>query len=230
VGTARSVRQRVGGQEVSAYRSKTMFAVDALRTKILAGDIGPGERFDVRRIAAELEMSITPVREALRVLQADGLVSYDEHRSISAMELKAEDAVELYLLRSSLESLATRLATDRWTDDDEAAIRGAHVEMTAAAKAGDPGRTSLANRTWHFAVYGAAHTRFVEPAITRLWVQIAWSATWSVPGRLQASVVEHQAITDALLARKPRQAEKLMREHINGGQRAVLEHGDDTRS
>ena len=89
------------------YKSKTMLAVDVLRERIVAGEISPGERFDVRKIAAEMEMSITPIREALRILQADGLVSYDEHRSISAMKLQPDDAEELYRLRAVVEGLAT---------------------------------------------------------------------------------------------------------------------------
>ena len=210
------------------YKSKTMLAVDALRDQFLTGTVERGQRFDVRRIAAELGMSITPVREALRILQADGLVNYDEHRSISAMQLQPDDAVEIYLLRSTLESLATRLASERWRANDETAIRLAHENMLAAAASGHSAGASEANRIWHFAVYAAARTRFVEPTISRLWSQVAWSSTWTVSGRLQTSVVEHAAITEAVLSRKPKQAEKLMREHITGGQRAVMEHGRST--
>jgi DNA-binding GntR family transcriptional regulator len=212
---------------MAGYKSKTTLAVEMLREKILLGEVGPGERFDVRNVAAELNMSITPVREALRILQADGLVAYDEHRSISAMQLNPDDAVELYLLRERLESLAARLAAHRWQADDADVIRRAHEEMVAAAGSeGGSEHAAEANRSWHFAVYRAARARFVEPNITRLWAHVAWSATWSVPGRLATSVREHAAITEAVLSRDAEAADRLMRLHIAGGHHVALEHGE----
>src|SRR4051794_38148026 len=114
------------------HRSKTSLAVAAMREMIIDARVPAGERFDVRGIATELGMSITPVREALRILEAEGLVLYNEHRSISAMELTAEDAKELYMLRSFLESMATEIAAETLTDDDVKAIEAAQQEMIEA--------------------------------------------------------------------------------------------------
>jgi DNA-binding GntR family transcriptional regulator len=207
-----------------AYKSKTMLAVDALRERIVAGEISPGERFDVRRIAAEMEMSITPIREALRILQADGLVAYDEHRSISAMTLQSVDAEELYQLRCVVEELATELAARHLDDGGREAILAAHADMLAAVAATDMERATQANRRWHFAVYGAGHTKFVEPVIERLWARYAWSTIYSIPGRVANSVTEHQAITDAVLAGDAKRAGKLMRSHILAGRRSLDGH------
>jgi len=209
------------------YRSKTSLAVAAMREMIIDGRVQAGERFDVRRIATELGMSITPVREALRILEAEGLVLYNEHRSISAMELTAEDARELYMLRSFLESMATEIAAENLTDDDVKAIEAAQQEMIEAARSGDPTRASNANRNWHFAIYRAARTKFVEPFIIRLWNQFAWSTIWKVPGRLERSVTEHQAITAALLERDGARAARLMKEHIGAGQDTVVDRQEN---
>ena len=206
------------------YKSKTMLAVDVLRERIVAGEISPGERFDVRKIAAEMEMSITPIREALRILQADGLVSYDEHRSISAMKLQPDDAEELYRLRAVVEGLATELAIQHLDDDGRQAIVAAHEDMKQAAAAGDVDRATLANRRWHFAVYGAGRSKFVEPVIERLWARYLWSTIYSIPGRLQASVSEHQEITDAIVAGQAKQAARLMRTHILAGLKSLDSH------
>lgn len=207
-----------------AYKSKTMLAVDALRDRILAGEIEPGERFDVRRIAAELEMSITPIREALRILQADGLVAYDEHRSISAMKLQPDDAEELYLLRAVVEQLAAELAAANRDESDCEAIRAAHADMLGAAKARDNEGAALANRHWHFAVYKAAKTKYIEPVIVRLWTRYAWSTIYTIPGRLEHSVAEHASITDAVLAGDAKLAGRLMRAHVLEGRKAVVRH------
>ncbi|GAA0562967.1 MULTISPECIES: GntR family transcriptional regulator [Actinomadura] len=205
------------------YRSKTSLAVDAMREMIIDGKVQAGERFDVRRIASELGMSITPVREALRILEAEGLVLYNEHRSISAMELTTEDAKELYTLRSFLESMATEIAAENLTDADLKEIEAAQQEMVEAAQSGDPTRASAANRKWHFAIYRSGRTKFVEPFIIRLWNQFAWSTIWRVPGQLERSVAEHQEITAALVARDGARAARLMREHIAAGRRAVVD-------
>jgi DNA-binding GntR family transcriptional regulator len=212
---------------VPVHLSKTMLAVELLREKIVNGEVAPGQRFDVKRLASEFDMSITPVREALRILQADGLVSYDEHRSISAMQLSEDDAKELYLLRSTLESMAAGMAAERWLPADEDKVRQAHAQMVKAVHDGDAAAASIANRAWHFAVYNSARSHFIEPIISRLWSQFAWSTIWSVPGRLEDSLVEHELITAAYLARDPELAATLMRKHVEGGQRAVIEHGEN---
>ena len=208
------------------YKTKTMLAVEALRSKLEAGEVGPGGRFDVRKLAAELSMSITPVREALRLLQAEGLVTYDEHRSISPMELTVDEAGELYLLRSTLESLATKLAAARMTPADGAEIVNCHSAMVRAVESGDDRGAIVANREWHNAVYRAAHARFVESYIHRLWNQVAWAAIWHTPGRLDQSVREHGDITALLVGDDSDKADKaaeLMRLHIVGSEQLVLD-------
>lgn len=211
---------------MTAYRSKTTVALEAIRERILSGEVSPGERFDVRSVAAELSMSITPIREALRILQTDGLVSYDEHRTISAMTLSGDDANELYVMRAMLESFATELAVARWTPENQARAADLHQEMVTAVQACDIAAASRANRAWHFAIYQAAATRFIEPTITRLWDQYAWNTIWSVPDRLTESVHDHAAILQAIQEGDATKASQLMRDHIGGGAEAVKMHGE----
>jgi DNA-binding GntR family transcriptional regulator len=210
------------------HKSKTALAVEALRDAILAGELTPGEPLSVRGLAQQLQMSITPVREALRFLQADGLVSYDEHRAISAVELSPQDADEVYVLRSLLESLATEWAVRRCTDDDVARIERAQAELEAAVAIGDEDRAHRVNRDWHFALYQASGSRYALAFITRLWVPFAWNTIWRVPGQLQRSVAEHAAITAAVRAREPERAAELLRDHLRSARTAVAayqEHG-----
>lgn len=162
-------------------------------------------------------MSITPVREALRILQADGLVSYDEHRAISVADLTSEDADEVYTLRAMLESLATTRAVERCDESDKETIRLAHDAMLAAVGGGDNNAIRRANQRWHFAIYSAARTRYVHSFVVRLWTRFDWNSSWDAPGRLTESVKEHQMIMDALLSGSAELAGVLMRQHITGG-------------
>lgn len=211
---------------MSGYKSKTTFALETIRERILSGEVARGERFDVRSLADELGMSITPVREALRILQTDGLVSYEEHRAISALTLSREEAEELYVLRSMLESFATQRACERWDGVTQEEASSIHDKMIAAVEAGDIEAAGEANRDFHFLIYRVASTRFIEPMISRLWDQYAWSSIWSVPRRLHDSIVEHAAVLEALACGDAESAASLMRAHIDGGAEAVRTHGD----
>jgi DNA-binding GntR family transcriptional regulator len=203
--------------------------VDALRDAIVAGDITPGEPLSVRGLAEQLQMSITPVREALRFLQADGLVSYDEHRTISAVELAPRDADEVYVLRSMLEGLATEWAVLRCTNEDIARIERAQAELEAAVAAGDEEWAHRVNRDWHFALYQASGSRYVLSFITRLWVPYAWNTIWRLPGQLQRSVAQHAAVTTAVRAREPEQAAELLRDHLRSARAAVAAYQEQGR-
>lgn len=166
-------------------------------------------------------MSITPVREALRILQADGLVSYDEHRSISATELAPGDADEIYTLRSFLEGLAAQWAAERRSEPESEHIALLHAEFIAATERGDEASAKRANREWHFSVYGAAHTKFLADIISRLWTRVEWNTIWGARGQLEKSVGEHGAITESIRQQDGRRAGELMRMHLNGGRAAV---------
>ncbi len=166
-------------------------------------------------------MSITPVREALRILQADGLVSYDEHRSISATELTPLDADEIYTLRSMLEGLAAEWAAERRTDEEIALMRRAHERMIASVVEKDDRGAKDANKEWHFIVYDAAHTSYLAEVISRIWTRVEWNTIWGAPGQIDKSVREHGEITEAIERGDIALAGQLMRSHLFGGRAAV---------
>lgn len=211
------------------YVSKTNMAADAIRSLIESGEVGPGDRVDVRRVAASLEMSITPVREALRILQAEGFLDYDEHRSISVMELSASDISELYLLRSQLEGLASQQAAAVWDEKHAALLERASQAFAAAVEAQDGPAARAANREFHFTIYGAARSRFIEPIISRLWGQFAWSDIWSIPGRMQRSVSEHEEIARALQTGDGGLVASLLVAHIRGSQESITDQRDGSQ-
>ncbi len=98
------------------HKTKTELALEAIREAIMEGRMRPGARLTLAQLSDVLGMSITPIREAIRVLEADGLVSYEAHKGIWVTDLTADQSRELTLLRARLEGLATELAVPKLTD------------------------------------------------------------------------------------------------------------------
>jgi DNA-binding GntR family transcriptional regulator len=206
------------------YRSKTTLAREALTAAIMNGDYSSGQRFNVRQLADDLDMSITPIREALRFLEAEGMVVYDEHRSISAVELSEADATEIYALRSLLEGMVTEWSVENSSDEDLAAITRAHENMLNAVQSGADAAAHGCNREWHFAIYQSSGSTLAMEFIAKLWIRYEWNSIWQVPGRLEKSLAEHEGITNAILRRDAEMAGRLMREHVGGGHMAVRDY------
>lgn len=201
--------------------SKTMFAVNTLRSQILSGAVAPGDRFDVRTLARQLNMSVTPVREALRILQADGLITYDEYRAMSVADLSREDADEIFLIRSLLEPEATARAARFATQDDLLSLTELHEDMVRACESLDSSRIRAANMAWHFAVYHVGRTTYLEQIIVRMWARYDWQAVWTAAERARSSVGEHEAIMVAIRAGDTQAAADAMRAHIQAGYAAA---------
>src|SRR5438876_12426443 len=109
--------------------TKTEAAYLALREGIEGGSLQPGARLRIDALKEELGMSATPVREALRMLQADGLVTHEPHRGMGVAQFSIEDTREVYRLRALLEPLATELAVGRADERARAEIRAVHARL-----------------------------------------------------------------------------------------------------
>lgn len=216
-------RQADHGPLPPIARTKTEVALQTLRAALVQGDIRPGERLYVGKLSKELGMSPTPVREAIRTLQAEGLITHEPHRTGSAATLEASDIEELYMLRALLEGKATELAAARFGDGELERLEGLQVELVAAFRADDMQRFTQTNADWHFALYTAARSRWLSEFIVRLWVRVPWDRTWVEPGRCQRSVDEHVAIMSALKDRRAEEAGLLMSRHVISGSESLLD-------
>jgi DNA-binding GntR family transcriptional regulator len=198
---------------VRAHRTKTELAVEGLREAVAGGDLRPGERVTLAQLSALLGMSATPIREAIRLLEAEGLVVNEPHRGVTINAVTAEDAAELCLLRAATESLATRLAVPRLTADDLRDLEELHRRLAEAVARGDDDALTEANAEWHLRIYRAARTRVILPFVERLWMPLHASGLWVAEQRTQ-SVDEHAAVMEALRARDADAAARLMHDHI----------------
>ncbi len=187
----------------------------ALRRAIGSGELRPGEQVRQDALAERYGVSRVPLREALKILQGEGSVTYRPHRGYFVAELSLADLEEVYRIRELLEEEAVRTAVPRLTADglDELAALVAGCED--AGRAGDVAAMTAANRSLHFALYAASD----RPRLVRM-VRILWDATdayrsvyYSDPANRERVAAEHRQLLRALRSDDADTAVRLLAEH-----------------
>lgn len=190
-------------------------AYDRILGAILDGRIAPGASLREERLAADLQVSRTPIREALHKLAEEGFVAYEPHRGARLLKPTAAMAREVFQIREGLEAIAAREAATRMSDDVLKALRVHFRKLRSRIAAGD--RSDLGDSI-HDAMFAACGNPRLVQLMGVLRGQIAWLQTIavSVPARPSRAFREHGAILTALEARDPEAAEAATRSHIRG--------------
>lgn len=199
-------------------RGKTEYVYDWLKQRILSGEIEPGAMLRQSEIAKQLGVSYTPVREALRQLQATGLLQHTADRGSAVTELAPQAIEELYALRGAIEGLAARLAASRRTEEDLAtltrSLTAAETDLAAAAPAEVLARHS---REFHAAVARIGGPEVIAPRLEQLWSAYPIPRTasvWQNRDLAAELVAEHRALLGLLTAGDAAGAAELMAGHI----------------
>ena len=190
---------------------------------LLDGRLKPGQRILETQIAEQFGISRTPVREALRRLQNDGLLTTEPYRGMTVARLDQQAIMELYLMREVLEGTAAGLAA-RHAAEVEIEILGEII--AEERRAGDnPDLRATLNRRFHDTIYHAAHNRYLLRSLSALRdaLAILGSTTYTVTGRPANALAEHEELLDAIRRRDMTHAEKIAKEHIRAAQRARLQ-------
>jgi DNA-binding GntR family transcriptional regulator len=148
--------------------ASTKHAYEQLRRKILLGELEPGATFSQVQLSAQLGVSRTPLREAVRLLQTEGLLTSEPRRRVRVSPVTSEDFEDLYAMRIVLDSLAVRLTVPQLTDAELAQARLAYLEATAAASQGDNAGYREPHRRFHFALYAHSGARLMQ-RVEDLW-------------------------------------------------------------
>jgi DNA-binding GntR family transcriptional regulator len=195
-----------------AFQSKSDVVVAALRESIITGELPAGTPLRQRDLAARFGMSPIPVREALRRLEAEGLVESDLHRGSTVKGALAVTGTENYEIRAGLESLAARYAATRITESELDRLAETNTAL-AECDAEDSAAAEL-NRRFHFQIYEASGSPVLLALLRLLW------GTFPSPGGpmrgrpLAESVRQHADILEALRRGDAAASEELVRSHI----------------
>ena len=202
--------------------TKAAAAFTALRAAIEDGRLRPGDRLRIDQLARDLQMSSTPIREALRLLQAEGLVDYEEHRGLSVRSFPAEAVDEIYRLRTVLEPMAVQLAVERASEAERLDLKRIHHALKQMVQPGLRGpEASRLNSEWHRSLYSASGSAILVDFISRLWSRIPVELLWT-SDHVQTSVENHEVVMRALEARDSDAAAEAMADHIRGSHRRNL--------
>jgi DNA-binding GntR family transcriptional regulator len=208
-----------------AHRALYEEVAELLRQRIFKRELEPGTWIDELKIAEEIGISRTPLREALKVLATEGLVTMKVRRGAYVTEVSRQDLADVYHLLSLLESDAAGVVANKATDAELKELQALHKALEAAAK---PGK---ANTDQFFAVNEQFHMRLLEIANNRWRDQMVADLRKVMKlnrhnsllktGRIEESLAEHQAIMEALLARDTARTQQRMREHFSNGLEAA---------
>ena len=190
---------------------------ELLRQRIFARELAPGSWIDEMRLAEEYGISRTPLREALKVLATEGLVTMKMRRGAYVTEVNDKDQHDVYHLLSLLESDAAGVVAVQASDAELAELNSIHQELVAAV--GNTDKFFAINERFHMRLLEIANNRWRDQMVADLRKVMKLNRHNSLfkTGRITESLKEHQAIMAALLAKDPATTSARMREHFENG-------------
>jgi DNA-binding GntR family transcriptional regulator len=210
---------------VAAYRqrhpqTKEQQVAEFLRESILAGVFARGQKLKQAEIAARLGISITPVREALKLLAAEGYINMSAHRGAVVAPFQVERVDELFQLRLALELKLTLAATKLLKDDDfeELSAIDALLSQASAHREMETERRGQ-NFRFHFRLYACADLPQTLHFARVVWAKYPFDMLGALPNRATQVADEHKVIMQALRERDARAAVRAMQSHIESGHR-----------
>ena len=194
---------------------------ERLRARILAHTLAPGQWIDEQALAADYGISRTPLREALKVLATEGLVTMKLRRGAYVTETSERDLAEVYHLLALLESDAARDVATRATAEQITELEALHRQLEA--EVGHRERFFEVNERFHRRLLEIADNRWRNQLVADLRKVMKLNRHQSLfrQGRIEASLKEHRRIMAALKAHNPERAQQLMQQHFANGEQAA---------
>ena len=203
-----------------------------LRDQIFAGELSPGAFVDETRLCDQLAISRTPLREALKVLAAEGLIRHEPRRGSFVSEVTEQDLDDIFPVMALLEGRCAFEAALQASDADIAALDSLHQQLQDSATQGRIPDYYAANYAIHEAIIAIAGNKWLAQVIgdLRKILKLARLQQLNAPGRLTQSLAEHMAIFAALKARDAEGADAAMRTHLTRQREALRQLARQSKS
>src|ERR1035437_5377529 len=206
-----------------AQTSLYLEVAERLRQRIFAHELLPGTWIDEQALTIDYGISRTPLREALKVLASEGLVTLKPRRGCYVTEISEKDLDDIFPLMAMLEGRCALEATSKARPEDVQALEAIHAELERCAASNQIEPFFEANQEFHLQVQEIAGNRWLLQMIQdlRKVLKLTRMHSLTIDGRLQQSLLEHRAIMAAIKARNPKLAEKAMHEHLLAGRKVL---------
>lgn len=196
------------------FTTKSEYVHNLLKQKILSGELAMGENININKIASETNVSIIPVREALKRLETEGLVDIIPHKGAQVKSFNPEEIKHIYDIRAVLEGLAAKSAIVNMTKEKFDFLRKMTDQMYIHAKNGDDESFGIENKEFHRYIYDQSSNRTLYDMIFNLW-EGNWSKAIFAfqPQRMFDAVEEHYEIINAMEEGDEEKTEMLVKQH-----------------
>jgi len=188
-----------------------------LEDEIATGDLSPGTRLEEVALADRFGVSRTPIREALHLLSASGLIDLRPRRGAVVACLSLERLLQMFEVMAEMEATCARLAARRMTLEERKALEHQHLVCGKSSASGDSDYYYEENARYHTLICNGAHNSFLADEVQRLRrrLQPYRRLQLRLEGRIDASFAEHTGITEAIVAGEEEQAAEVMRQHVS---------------
>lgn len=203
------------------FKTKEEYVAEYLREGILAGRFARGARLKQADIAEQLRLSITPVREAFRILEAEGYVLSETHRGVIVAPFDANATREINELRTLLETRLVLAAMERLTPQDYAELGALQREFEEAEARNDREAVRALNYRFHRQLYTLAQQPQTLHFVQVLWAKYPFDVINLIEGRASRAAAEHRGLLKAMKAGDRKSAVSALREHIDAGWREL---------
>lgn len=217
---------KVDNVEIKLQKPIVDTVADIIRKKIINGEIRHNLKLSTRLLSEELGISRTPVREAIRRLESEGLIDLLPRKGFTVKEYTREKIKEIYSIRKILEVYAAKLACKNITAKELNNIRKISINLNNALQMEKKGILNIEklNREFHFAIYDASHNETLCEIIKNLWFRVSglFITIFSICDRSKMTPREHGRILRAIEKRNEKETEKALEEHLKINEEILL--------
>jgi DNA-binding GntR family transcriptional regulator len=215
----KSLRRAAKAAAEEPFASRAELVYRKLRDAIARGELKPGERVMEVEVAAWLDVSRTPVRDALRRLESEGMLRVEPRTGLVVTSITREAMLELYVMREVLEGTAARLCARHASDFEIMELED--IVRREERLHGDYEALSRLNRTFHDTIHRGAHNRYLEKSLSAVndSMCLLGKSQMLIPERASEAKLEHAELFGAILKRDGDTAEALARRHVRSAQK-----------